>query len=136
MVAVDHNEQHRQDVDWLRSSLQIIADQEPHRSVLIASHHAPTFQGTSEPRHAGNPWSSAFATELLMGVARDWKGFDQVKCGVFGHTHYSTDFQMGALELCANQRGYVVDGKQGLDSVSQSRGPRDHRIVPDAIIEI
>ncbi|GJC91135.1 uncharacterized protein ColLi_13973 [Colletotrichum liriopes] len=79
-----HNAAHAADLEWLRSELREVS---PERAVVVATHHAPSLEGTSEPQHRGSPWSSAFATSILEDGG-DWS---RVGCWVFGHTHYSTD---------------------------------------------
>jgi hypothetical protein len=42
----DHNREHELDVEWLRTSLRQIADTDPHKEVIILTHHAPSFKDT------------------------------------------------------------------------------------------
>ncbi|KAJ4146965.1 hypothetical protein LMH87_001518 [Akanthomyces muscarius] len=96
---------HAREAAWLRkevANLTAAATQQT-RNLLIATHHAPCLDGTSQPEHAHNLWSSAFATEML--ASGDWS---PVKTWVFGHTHYSTDFVRNDIRIVANQRGYVM----------------------------
>lgn len=107
----DHNEAHESDLAWLRSELGKIGDD---RSVLVVTHHAPSVLETSRPEHLNNPWSSAFATDILS----DEKTWGPVGHWVFGHTHFSTEFEKRGIRLVSNQRGYVVPGvvmKKGVD---------------------
>ncbi|OAR00235.1 hypothetical protein LLEC1_06455 [Akanthomyces lecanii] len=100
-----HNSLHAQEAAWLRSevaNLTAATLQKP-RNVLVVTHHAPCIDGTSQPEHAHNTWSSAFATEML--ASGDWS---PVKTWVFGHTHYSTDTVRNGVRIVANQRGYVM----------------------------
>lgn len=100
-----HNSVHAREAAWLRkevANLTAAATQQT-RNLLIATHHAPCLDGTSQPEHAHNLWSSAFATEML--ASGDWS---PVKTWVFGHTHYSTDFVRNDIRIVANQRGYVM----------------------------
>lgn len=67
---------------------------------------------------SGSPWTPAFATDLISQGS--WDG---VKCWIFGHTHYSTDFQCDGIRLAANQRGYVLqaEGAEGPKEVKTKR---------------
>lgn len=95
------------------------------------THHAPTIEGTSDPNFAGGPTASAFATELLAGGVGgehaeveklgEWEGGEQVRAWMFGHTHWSCDFERAGVRVVSNQRGYK-DGDAGF--------------VPDKVIEI
>ncbi|CCF36697.1 Ser/Thr protein phosphatase [Colletotrichum higginsianum] len=102
-----HNQLHAEEAAWLRQQVEQMERQggNPARRLLVATHHAPCTEGTSRPEHSRNPWTSAFATDLLDHG--DWTG---VKTWVFGHTHYSVDFVKNDIRLVANQRGYVLPG--------------------------
>ncbi|KAI1343419.1 phosphoesterase [Xylariaceae sp. FL0016] len=106
-----HNAAHTSDLTWLRAELD---NMDPGRSVLVVTHHAPLIRGTSRPEHLKNPWTSAFATNIMSGE----KTWGSVRHWVFGHTHYSTEFDKHGIRLVRNQRGYLVPGsirKEGLD---------------------
>ncbi|CAG9977324.1 unnamed protein product, partial [Clonostachys byssicola] len=79
----DHNRVHADELGWLRD--QVSQAKQNNRTILVATHHAPCIEGSSRPEHAQNPWTSAFASELLGD--KSWEG---VKFWVFGHTHYTT----------------------------------------------
>ena len=106
-TVADHVAEHLKDVEWLEREIQAIRNQDSgsRRKVVVITHHAPSIYGTSEPAHAANPWSSAFATDLLgKGTG---SCLDDVQCWIFGHTHYSTKFLRGTVKVVSNQRGYV-----------------------------
>ncbi|KAK3303710.1 Metallo-dependent phosphatase-like protein [Chaetomium strumarium] len=102
-----HNQLHTEEVDWLRDRVvQVMTDAASGKSrLLIATHHAPCIEGTSRPEHTSNPWTSAFATDLIDG-----NGWEGVKVWVFGHTHYSSRFVRDGIRVVSNQRGYVLPG--------------------------
>ncbi|KAL6690553.1 putative calcineurin-like phosphoesterase [Trichoderma pleuroticola] len=99
-----HNQIHTEEAKWLREQVAQLAaqGQDDSRQIIIATHHAPCVQGTSKPADTNNPWTPAFATDLV--TKGNWSN---VTCWSFGHTHYSTDFQYNGIRLLANQRGYV-----------------------------
>jgi hypothetical protein len=85
-TAVSHNAAHHEEVAWLREQVaQVKRGSDPKRRILVATHHAPCVKGTARPEHVKNPWSPAFATDLL-----NQGGWEGVRAWVFGHTHYST----------------------------------------------
>ncbi|KAK7544375.1 Metallo-dependent phosphatase-like protein [Phyllosticta citribraziliensis] len=102
-----HNAAHGADVAWLKTQVESAASND--ESLLVVTHHAPCIQLTSSPRHVGNPWTSAFATDLL-GAAESGKAWDAIRVWVFGHTHYSTNFKVNGTRVVSNQRGYVLPG--------------------------
>lgn len=110
-----NNQKHAEDVAWLASEFQSLSNaakrdsqnQDGGRNILVVTHHAPSLHGTSAPEHASNPWTSAFATDLLPQL-----GTDKVKTWIFGHTHYTTELNLYGVQLIANQRGYVLPGRE------------------------
>ena len=118
----DHNASHEKDLRWLQDEISSIRSQERNdgkgsgikrKKIVVVTHHAPIKKSSSRPEHENNPWSDAFATELLgpdttevpnllLGV--DWF--------VFGHTHFTTSCTRGSVKLISNQRGYVLPGQQ------------------------
>ncbi|KAK7463436.1 hypothetical protein VKT23_006788 [Stygiomarasmius scandens] len=100
---------HRGDLDWLNNTVSSIAKDEPHRKVVIFTHHAPTKDGTGNPKFNDGPTNSAFATELSSEPCWDSK---VVKTWAFGHTHWCCNFEKGGIMVFANQRGYG-DGAAG-----------------------
>ena len=109
----DHNSAYKSDITWLKGQITDIQEENeatakgrPERNILVVTHHAPSVQETASPNHVNNPWSSAFATDLLTG--EDWVN---VKVWVFGHTHFTTEFKKCGIKVLSNQRGYVPPGR-------------------------
>lgn len=105
----DHNARHDSDYAWLMKEINSIqleneatGKRSRQRSILVVTHHAPSLQGTSSPKHAQSPWSVAFGTDILSKIPGG------VKVWVFGHTHYTTDFMEKGVRVVSNQRGYVL----------------------------
>ncbi|RDW86944.1 uncharacterized protein DSM5745_03586 [Aspergillus mulundensis] len=104
----DHNASHGSDLTWLLGQIEQIRNenktQRKKRSILVVTHHAPATKGTSSPQHEKNAWSSAFGTDILSEVSDS----APVKAWIFGHTHYTTEFQSRGVRIVSNQRGYVL----------------------------
>lgn len=102
----DSNHLHTQDLAWLTSIIpRTYADG---KRLVVVTHHAPSFKGTSHPKHEGNNITSAFASELDMMLS------PPICVWVHGHTHYShsTPNELGTL-LLSNQRGYSAHNEEG-----------------------
>jgi hypothetical protein len=95
-------ESHKADRAWLNQQVEHIRMQEPERSIVIFSHHAPTLQGTADPKYDGGHSQSAFATELVADKC--WGS--PVKVWAFGHTHWSCEFVRQGVRVVSNQKGY------------------------------
>lgn len=93
---------HLSDVAWLNQNVTEIAKEEPQRKILIFTHHAPTLEGTSDPKFAGQSSASAFATELVDEPC--WRS-GTVLLWAFGHTHWCCDFERKGVRVYSNQRG-------------------------------
>lgn len=118
----DHNASHDADLIWLRHQASEIHQQNKSRGkgerasrILVVTHHAPSMQGTSSPANVNNPWSSAFATDLLEETS--WGG---VKAWIFGHTHFTTQFERNGIKVISNQRGYMLPGSQARKRVEKN----------------
>lgn len=73
------NAAHESDLSWLRHQIGSVQAEnkkrqkgEPERLILVVKHHAPLVCGTSSPDQAKNPWSPAFATEILSQGVDLW----------------------------------------------------------------
>jgi predicted phosphodiesterase len=108
-----HNSAHESDLTWLRGQVQEVRQENDktnkktdRRSIVVVTHHAPSVTRTSSPKHAENPWTCAFGTDLLSGP---WNG---VNLWIFGHTHFTTEFKERDIRVISNQRGYVLPGSK------------------------
>ncbi|KAF2759373.1 ser/Thr protein phosphatase superfamily [Pseudovirgaria hyperparasitica] len=120
----DHNKAFESDYTWLKRAVSSMNETNPvssqrsrTRTALVVTHHAPSMCGTSHPNHEQNPWSSAFATDLIS----DREAWRNVGVWIFGHTHYTTDFVRSGVRLFSNQRGYVLPGSIETTRSSKSR---------------
>lgn len=114
-----HNGRFTSDLAWLERQLETLPEShtlapaggatKSTRAVLVVTHHAPCVEGTSHPKDSGNPWSAAFATDILNDRGRSTSG---IKCWVFGHTHFTTEIVKQGVREVSNQRGYVLPGQQ------------------------
>jgi len=118
--------EHARDAAWLEAEVRAAARRgEP---VVVLTHHAPLFDGTSHPRYPRGPTSHGFATDMshlfaapaaaaaaaplaesaLASAPAGGGEPSSVRAWAFGHTHFSCDFVPAgsATRIVANQRGY------------------------------
>lgn len=118
----DHNCEHERDLSWLQSEIEQLAKETPRRSVVVATHHAPSIPGTSSERDCNNAWSSAFATELIDGSIQQWEGHQMISHWIFGHTHHCCQYMRQGVKVLANQHGYFpVDRSSTSSLIARSK---------------
>ncbi|MCJ1230842.1 hypothetical protein MMC12_007516, partial [Toensbergia leucococca] len=106
----EHNKEHLLDLDWLRSEVASIEENEPKRRVIIATHHAPSYANTTNPAFEQSPWGSAFCTSILESKAEEhWLHARCLRYWIFGHTHWTCQFLSKNIVVVSNQRGYDRD---------------------------
>jgi len=100
----DTNAWHADELAWLKENIQ--QESATGNRVVVLTHHAPTFQNTSDPKYRGDPISCAFATDLeyLMGAP--------ITLWSFGHTHFSSSQTIKGTRLVSNQLGYIHNREQ------------------------
>lgn len=112
----DHNAAHEADLNWLNEQVASLAAHEPHRTIVIFTHHSPVAgdRRAVDPRHVNSPLSSGFATDL--STQECWTN-PRVRLWAFGHTHYNTHFAEEATGklFVSNQRGYYFAQADGFD---------------------
>ncbi|EAW07345.1 Ser/Thr protein phosphatase superfamily [Aspergillus clavatus NRRL 1] len=112
----DHCAAHEADLTWLNNQVTKIARSDPHRKIVILTHHSPTMDArAADPVHVNSPITSAFATDLRGEPC--WEK-PQVRLWAFGHTHYNCDFveDRTGKRIVANQRGYYFAQSKGYDA--------------------
>lgn len=135
-TIADHNTEHEIDVKWLRANIEQIrtnASHDTHR-IVVVTHHAPARRGSSRPEHERNPWTDAFATELLAeDENHDANPLHAVNHWIFGHTHFSTEFCRGQVRITSNQRGYVLGqdrGQKETETSMEEKSESQSKVVP------
>lgn len=87
----DHNTDHKKDLAWLNAQITTIEDSEPHREIMVLTHHSPTINPRANSKRfpPERPMNSAFRTDL--SGEKCWTS-PSVKVWAFGHTHFSCQF--------------------------------------------
>jgi len=120
-----HNAAHDADLDWLRRELRALDP--ANKVVVVVTHHAPIIHGTSKPAYVDSPWTSAFATNVLL--SGDWSSVDY---WVHGHTHHSTDLDVGSTKVVSNQLGYLLSRPVG--QTQENTPTNRHEFNPGRVI--
>jgi len=98
---------HKEAVTWIKKEIKEAKKNK--EKIVILSHHAPTFNNSSDPKYQDSENNTAFATNLEYL-------FPDVDTWCFGHTHWnadqympwkSEDQQSGKTRVVTNQFGYV-----------------------------
>jgi predicted phosphodiesterase len=97
---------HRRGLAWLEKQMEI-SIKEP---TVIVTHHAPS-RRSLRAQYASELSSAAFASDLEAFVA-----LSGAAVWVHGHTHYCTDYELGATRVVSNQRGYPNEGVERFNS--------------------
>ncbi|KAJ5615149.1 hypothetical protein N7537_000263 [Penicillium hordei] len=112
----DHTAAHEADLGWLNVQVSHITASEPHRKIVVFTHHSPTTQDPRavDPRHVNSSLSSGFASDLSGQEV--WKS-PLVKLWAFGHTHFNVNYIEEGTEkmVVSNQRGYCFSQAKGFD---------------------
>ncbi|CZR62760.1 related to Ser/Thr protein phosphatase superfamily [Phialocephala subalpina] len=88
-----HNAAHQSDLSWLNGQVKLIVRHEPHRKIVVFTHHSPTIlEAANDSRHVEdvNGARSAFVTDLSDQAC--WKS-ENVRIWAFGHTHFNCDLR-------------------------------------------
>ncbi|EEP79028.1 predicted protein [Uncinocarpus reesii 1704] len=121
-TVADHLEEHARDVEWLENEIGLVRQADSNsglkRIIVVVSHHAPLTKGTSKLSNEANPWSSAFATDLIGN--KDKPAFDDVQWWIFGHTHHCSEFVHRQVKLVSNQRGYIRSNRDENEGIEVS----------------
>ncbi|KIW01137.1 uncharacterized protein PV09_07423 [Verruconis gallopava] len=99
-----HNGDHEADLRWLNEQVLTISEDEPHRQIIVVTHHSPSVdERATAPRHRNSATTSGYATDLSLEAC--WTS-PSVKMWAFGHTHHNVEYhdERGKL-VVANQRG-------------------------------
>lgn len=88
--------EHRRSRAWIENALEASHD----GSTVVVTHHAPHPRSIA-PRFVGDPLNAAFASDLTGTI-------EKADAWIHGHTHNSSDYEVGLCRVVANPRGYPV----------------------------
>ena len=101
------------------SHIEEVADANPDKTLVVATHHAPSKLGVA-PSQRTSKINAAYFTDLTAFIE------DRPNIGVWihGHTHVQTEYAIGRCRVLSNARGYT------------GREPAAARFDPDRWFEI
>lgn len=80
--------------------LEVECAKELNQKVIVLTHHAPTFNGTLNPKYARSDLDYAYASDL------DYLICSPIVAWFYGHTHFATNFEMNGVRIANNPKGY------------------------------
>ncbi|KUJ15343.1 uncharacterized protein LY89DRAFT_686104 [Mollisia scopiformis] len=108
-----HNERFERSYQWLKDEVARVRRERPTHRIIIMTHHAPTIRESGQPGRDGTR-----AEGLVPAQPEQWSGYQTDILGgeglvglrpgdhwVFGHTHFSTQFEQDEVRCISNQRG-------------------------------
>ncbi|CAG8247118.1 unnamed protein product [Penicillium salamii] len=117
-IVEKHCAAQRSDLAWLNSQVSRISAEEPHRKIVVFTHHSPITQDARGVylRLAHSSVLERFATDL--SAQECWTN-PSVRLWAFGHTHYNVNYveDSGKMVL-SNQRSWLlceINGTKGFD---------------------
>ncbi|KAL3426851.1 hypothetical protein PVAG01_00360 [Phlyctema vagabunda] len=93
---------YEKDLKYLQQRVAWIRSHEPKARILIVTHHAPSRTKISRRELDGNVMCSYFGSDILEGKDAI-PGLGEGDVWVFGHTHLTTTWKNGGVEVHANQ---------------------------------
>jgi Icc-related predicted phosphoesterase len=90
---------HQNTVDYLNTELP----QHKDKSVVVITHHAPTFESIDEKYRSDHHMNGAFASDLSNLILDN----PQIAYWVHGHCHDPVNYEIGTTRVISNPRGYV-----------------------------
>ena len=110
-----------EDKTWIEQQVRQSMDA-GESSVVVLTHHTPSFFGTSGPRYETQPflhyaeekpndprWTNCCFSSDMEYLFRNKgsPGNTNIRLWLFGHTHWNCDREVFGTRLMANQRGYI-----------------------------
>ncbi|KAJ3450516.1 ser/thr protein phosphatase superfamily [Anaeramoeba flamelloides] len=93
-------------VEWIKRNMKI-SNQNKEDSIVVFSHHVPSFDGTSEPGYEDQLINHAFISDLeYLLTNNDNCKHTHIKTWLYGHTHWSFDEIIQGTRVITNPRGY------------------------------
>ena len=77
----------------------------PDKTIVVATHHAPSVQGLNveHTRDAADSINAAYYTDLHAFI----EGLPNIKWWLHGHTHLQKAYRIGQCHVLSNARGYI-----------------------------
>ncbi|MGE5509903.1 MAG: metallophosphoesterase [Bacteroidota bacterium] len=80
------------------------AETHPSRTIVVATHHAPSVKGLSPEHVHSSPLNDAYYSDLEGFIA----AYPNIRHWVHGHTHLQKAYRVAQCRVLSNARGYVM----------------------------
>ncbi len=77
--------------------------------IIMVTHFPPIQTGTSHPKYSGEPDTIKKYFTWPDNTLSLFNKYNNIKCWISGHTHYSYDFTENNIRLLSNQTGYRTE---------------------------
>ena len=94
-----------------REYIFMVADQNKDKTVVVVTHHTPSFQSCHEQYRGDYTMNGCYHSELSEPILDR----PQIKLWTHGHTHHPWDYMIGETRVVCNPRGYVGYEQTGWD---------------------
>lgn len=98
--GIDVLNRHQQSIDYLES---IISNAPKDKSIVVVTHHAPSFESISEQYKTEHELNGAYASDLSRFIL----DHPNIVLWTHGHIHSISDYHIGNTRVVCNPRGYV-----------------------------
>lgn len=99
LVWTDVLKKFKENLDWLKK--QIVENS--HAPTVVVTHHAPSLKSNSL-RFSKSSISGAFCNNL-----DSWVQKQKINAWIHGHTHNSSDYNLGQARILANPKGFFEE---------------------------
>lgn len=107
------NKLHEESIMFIKTVLSKLKSEDNKKNIIIITHFPPLRENTFDPKYVGQSQhiTEYFSQPVLHNLIKDDVDVSNVKCWIFGHTHYSTDFihEKTNIRIISNQYGYQYE---------------------------
>ena len=103
------------DSDFITEQLDLLKD----KQIIMATHFPPHSEGTSHPKYSGEQDLIKQYFAWPNNTFNTFNKYNNIKCWISGHTHFSYDFIKDNVRLISNQYGYrreMLSGESSFNS--------------------
>lgn len=73
------------------------------KTVIVATHHAPSIQGVDVHRYGRSDINAGYYTDMETFIGR----YPNIRAWIHGHTHIQKEYRIHQCKVISNARGYI-----------------------------